>query len=325
MKLHLTNDFKDAIFAASEHFKIREAYIEKDYWVTYVLKNLSHSIFKEKVVFKGGTSLSKAYKCIERFSEDIDLAILGDEDLGDSKRKTLMKDIEKSISQGLSLIEDHPLTEKKGRNRKTFYQYSNAVEKKNLGPVKDVIQLEINSFTEPVPYNKALINSLIAQFLRETSRNTQINQYELQPFVLNVLSMERTFFEKILSLIRLSYNGTDTLKQKIRHFYDIVKIVNSNKNILNNEASYAIFDIALKDDKKNLTFAGEWLIKHLSEAPLFSDFKSLWEELAPTYRNDLRDLIWVNSIPDSEEIIEVISEIKDFVIVYETTTNPHTL
>lgn len=325
MKLHLTNDFKDAIFAASEHFKIREAYIEKDYWVTYVLKNLSHSIFKEKVVFKGGTSLSKAYKCIERFSEDIDLAILGDEDLGDSKRKTLMKDIEKSISQGLSLIEDHPLTEKKGRNRKTFYQYSNAVEKKNLGPVKDVIQLEINSFTEPVPYNKALIDSLIAQFLRETSRNTQINQYELQPFVLNVLSMERTFFEKILSLIRLSYNGTDTLKQKIRHFYDIVKIVNSNKNILNNEASYAIFDIALKDDKKNLTFAGEWLIKNLSEAPLFSDFKSLWEELAPTYRNDLRDLIWVNSIPDSEEIIEVISEIKDFVIVYETTTNPHTL
>lgn len=106
MNLHNTQDFKDAITAASEHLKIREAYIEKDYWVTYVLKNLSRSPFKDNVVFKGGTSLSKVHKCIERFSEDIDLALLDIENLGDSKRKSLMKDIEASISAGLNCIPD---------------------------------------------------------------------------------------------------------------------------------------------------------------------------------------------------------------------------
>jgi len=117
MNLHQTNDFKDAISAASVHFKIRESYIEKDYWVTYVLKNLSGSEFIDSVVFKGGTSLSKVYKCIERFSEDIDLAIIGEWNLGDSKRKTLLKSIEQAVSVGLTPIQDHPLTEKKGRNR----------------------------------------------------------------------------------------------------------------------------------------------------------------------------------------------------------------
>ncbi|HNX60982.1 MAG TPA: nucleotidyl transferase AbiEii/AbiGii toxin family protein, partial [Spirochaetota bacterium] len=74
--------------------KIPEFFIEKDYWVTFLLRNLSLSPYVNQVVFKGGTSLSKAFGCIERFSEDIDLA-LAEPSLGDAKRKTLMKDIEK--------------------------------------------------------------------------------------------------------------------------------------------------------------------------------------------------------------------------------------
>lgn len=312
MNLHNTQDFKDAITAASEHLKIREAYIEKDYWVTYVLKNLSRSPFKDNVVFKGGTSLSKVHKCIERFSEDIDLALLDIDNLGDSKRKTLMKDIEVSISTGLNCISDHPLTEKKGRNRRTFYQYSNTVEKKNLGPVKDVIQLEINSFTEPVPYSQESIDSLIAQYLKETQRVDLIDKFKLQSFQLNVLSMERTFFEKILSITRLSYEGTEQLSKKIRHFYDIAKIYNKDRAILEHPNSIEIFKFALKDDSKNPIFAGEWLNKSLVEAPLFKDFQSIWRDLENDYKNDLKELIWVESMPSSSEIIELISNIKKF-------------
>lgn len=51
-------------------------YIEKDYWVSYILKAISQSQYKDVAIFKGGTSLSKAYKLIERFSEDIDLAVI---------------------------------------------------------------------------------------------------------------------------------------------------------------------------------------------------------------------------------------------------------
>ena len=49
--------------------------IEKDWWVTITLKAIFSSKFAQHLVFKGGTSLSKAYNLIERFSEDIDLSI----------------------------------------------------------------------------------------------------------------------------------------------------------------------------------------------------------------------------------------------------------
>lgn len=205
-----------------------------------------------------------------------------------------------------------PLTEKKGRNRRTFYQYSNTVDKRNLGPVKDVIQLEINSFTEPVPYSVESIDSLIAQFLKETNRVDLIDRFELHSFQLNVLSIERTFFEKILSITRLSYEGNDKLSNKIRHFYDIAKIYNKDKAILEHPKSIDIFKFALKDDSNNPTFAGEWLNNPLSEAPLYKDFQSIWRNLENDYRNDLKELIWVDSMPSSSEIIDILSKIKVF-------------
>lgn len=81
MTFHKSSDFVDAIESAAAHFKMRTIFIEKDYWVTHVLKNLSTSKLIDEVIFKGGTSLSKAHDCINRFSEDIDLAILKTEDM----------------------------------------------------------------------------------------------------------------------------------------------------------------------------------------------------------------------------------------------------
>lgn len=51
-------------------------FVEKDYWLTTVLHELSRSKYREIAVFKGGTSLSKAYGIIQRFSEDVDLALI---------------------------------------------------------------------------------------------------------------------------------------------------------------------------------------------------------------------------------------------------------
>lgn len=70
MKLHLDKEnFKSATITTSNALNIRQVFIEKDYWVTFILYNLSKSNFVESVVFKGGTSLSKAYGVIHRFSE----------------------------------------------------------------------------------------------------------------------------------------------------------------------------------------------------------------------------------------------------------------
>lgn len=74
--LHEHEDFKYFIIEAAKRVNLSEFIAEKDYWVTYLLKNLVKSEFANEFVFKGGTCLSKAYNLIERFSEDIDLLVI---------------------------------------------------------------------------------------------------------------------------------------------------------------------------------------------------------------------------------------------------------
>lgn len=74
--LTLTQDQQQNIFNQTSDATGLPAYsIEKDSWVTMVLRMLFTSGLSDHIVFKGGTSLSKGYNLIERFSEDIDLAI----------------------------------------------------------------------------------------------------------------------------------------------------------------------------------------------------------------------------------------------------------
>ena len=75
MRLCEHPDFEQAMVRAAEHFearRLRPAIIEKDYYVTEALRTLS-DVASDKVIFKGGTSLSKGWDLIERFSEDIDI------------------------------------------------------------------------------------------------------------------------------------------------------------------------------------------------------------------------------------------------------------
>jgi len=276
-------DFHEAIQAASQSLNIREVLIEKDYWVSYILKNLSKSKYKNQVVFKGGTALSKTFTYIARFSEDIDLALLDNEFLGDAKRKSLFKNIETTITKGLNPINDHPETLKRGRNRRTFYNYNKISADTNWGALKDVIQLEINSFTNPVPNDKIEVKCLIYEFLKNKNFHNEIKNYGLEPVVLNVLSLKRTFAEKILSLIRLSYEGMDSLKSKIRHFYDLHMILDNNDII--NSGTYKIINLAKKDDENNPLFNGEWLNKPLSASPLFQNLEEYWKKLESTYNH----------------------------------------
>ncbi|MEA1787144.1 nucleotidyl transferase AbiEii/AbiGii toxin family protein [Arenibacter sp. GZD96] len=79
MNLHQNKDlFADAITATAQHMDILEVYVEKDYWICYALKLIFESTIKDEAIFKGGTALSKCYKYIDRFSEDIDLVVLLD-------------------------------------------------------------------------------------------------------------------------------------------------------------------------------------------------------------------------------------------------------
>ena len=72
MRLFEHPDFDQVILQAAEHFQLRPGIIEKDYYVTEVLRIIAAAA-GDKVIFKGGTSLSKGWNLIQRFSEDIDI------------------------------------------------------------------------------------------------------------------------------------------------------------------------------------------------------------------------------------------------------------
>lgn len=68
-------DRKDIFNSVGASKRIMGEAVEKDWWVTQVLRVLFSSKYKDNIVFKGGTSLSKGWHLIERFSEDVDIAI----------------------------------------------------------------------------------------------------------------------------------------------------------------------------------------------------------------------------------------------------------
>ena len=102
MKLHTIKEaFNNAILVASNNTNIAPDFIEKDYWISLVLKRLSVSKYVDFVVFKGGTSLSKGHKLINRFSEDVDVAVILTPGTSGNKIKTLIRTVEKEIATDL--------------------------------------------------------------------------------------------------------------------------------------------------------------------------------------------------------------------------------
>ena len=86
MQLHKDNiAFQQIIDAIRQDIKIEPALIEKDYFVTLFLKKLNERV--PNLLFKGGTSLSKCHKIIDRFSEDIDLTLTPDHQTQGQRRK----------------------------------------------------------------------------------------------------------------------------------------------------------------------------------------------------------------------------------------------
>ena len=226
MKLHTnTQDFNELIRLTATHFSILPEFIEKDYWITLILNNLSHSLHANSVVFKGGTSLTKGYRIINRFSEDIDIALL-DEKLTGNTLKTKIRKIEKAITADLTEIEEPGVTRKGSVYRKSLFQYPSNINSRLVNNIQKRIIVEINSFANPYPFVQQEITSFIAEFLTATNQSEAIQEYGLQKFTLNILDKRRTMLEKLVSLIRFSFaeNPSRELAKKILHFYDSIQI-----------------------------------------------------------------------------------------------------
>jgi len=306
MILHeIKKEFTEAINTASDHLNILPVFIEKDYWITKVLMELSKSKYANDIVFKGGTSLTKAYKLIQRFSEDVDIAVLSVSLMSGNQVKTLIRNVEKDISKDLKEIEVPGVTSKFSKFRKSVFTYPLTRNFKFSTGISDKLIIEVNSFANPFPYETLQIKSFITEFLEKTKSDDLIKKYKLEPFNLKVLSKKQTLLEKIVSLIRFSFDKdvNESLASKIRHFYDIHFL------LLDKECSdYIKSDIFKKDlnelidhDKQVFDEPEGWNDKDFKKSVLITEFEKVWEGVKSTYVKELTDLSYA-IIPDEVEV-----------------------
>lgn len=274
--------------------------IEKDWWVTLALKASFELKYSTSIVFKGGTSLSKGWNLIERFSEDIDLAIdrnfFGFEgDISKSQIKNLRKISCEFIST--TFLED--LT-------KLFTEW-NVIDECNLNaqPVTDsdkdpqVIEIHYNSVFDKSDYlPQRVLIEVSSRSLMEPSEKREINsilsvafpnqEFATKPFSISTVLPQRTFLEKIF-LLHEEFSQ-DTSKIRIdrlsRHLYDLEKLMDTEHG-----------KAALKDTE------------------LYNSIVTHREKFNP-----LRGLDYANHIPNKIKIIPPDTVIKDWEKDYQAMT-----
>lgn len=309
MKLHQDIKlFSDTLRAASQHLDIKLEFVEKDYWITLVLSRLAKSKYVDESVFKGGTSLSKGYNLIERFSEDVDIAIINDNGKTGNEIKNIIRTIEKEITLDLTELQMDGVTSKGSRFRKSVFEYV-STDKSNQN---NKLIVEVNSFANPFPFQRLTIQSFVFDFLMQTGNEKYVEKYNLQSFEVNVLNKEQTLLEKMVSLIRFSFeeNTVESISKKIRHFYDLHFLMKNPEcaEFVASDAFKKQFDTILQHDREMFEEPQGWQSKSIAESPLVNDFSTIWKQLKVKYQTELSALAY-RTIPSEESVAESFSQL----------------
>lgn len=220
MYLHKENRelFHDAILLTSQKLEVSEDIVEKDYYVTLILKKLSS--IEYPIVFKGGTSLSKAFHVIDRFSEDIDITFT--EHLGEARRKKLKYNILKPVADELGLVicNFDSIESDKNLNHYDFY-YESVVGDRVINPIPPYVKLETSLMSYAFPTEEREIGNYLLDALGEEEEEL-IATYDLGTFPMRVQSLNRTLIDKVFAVCDYYLQGK--AHRNSRHLYDIYKL-----------------------------------------------------------------------------------------------------
>ena len=244
MMLHNDREtFYNTVLAVSRDLKISPSLVEKDYYVTMILKSLSDDI--PGLLFKGGTSLSKCYNIIDRFSEDIDLTLDKDH-FTQSKKRSANKEIIKVCDElGLNLA-NREYVEKNSHSNYNAYN----IEYPILFPTNDItpyVKAEIVFLQKAYPYEIQPANSLIGSWLIDNGNIKEAKQLDLEPFDVQVQSLERTFVDKVFAVC--DYYMRNEQRRNSRHIYDLSRLL--TKVDLNSENLKELVEQVRKDRMPN--------------------------------------------------------------------------
>lgn len=227
---------KEAIFEELASQKGMKAFaVEKDWWVSRTLEIIFQMDIAKFLVFKGGTSLSKSWKLINRFSEDIDLAIdmkyfgfTGDltKNQRDKLRKkageyttgTLFKELkEQFIIQGFSELEFKVIEAKDSDQDPKVLEiyYPNIIKSENEYLLPRV-QIEVSCRSLREPFTIRSFGSIVDEFYEG-------KDFVEPPFEVPSVNAERTFLEKIFLLHEEFHRPQEKMRvdRLSRHLYDI--------------------------------------------------------------------------------------------------------
>lgn len=209
--------FSQAINLVTNKNGIRPEIVEKDYYVTMILKLLSERL--PFIVFKGGTSLSKCHKAINRFSEDIDITI--DTIISQGQKKKVKEAIEEASSiLGLTIQNIE-----KTRSRRDYNRYEivyNPIDELDDIAVLPAIILETSYTAISFPVSELPVHNYIGDMMAEEAPD-YIERYSLSPFTMKVQDISRTLADKVFAIC--DYYLQNKTEKHSRHLYDIYKLL----------------------------------------------------------------------------------------------------
>lgn len=220
MRLHEDKEALRAIllrvFARSG---IRQDILEKDYYVTLMLKELAAKQQRLPAYFKGGTALYKAIGKPQRFSEDIDLTVKID----DCSRTQGKKRLEEAANGYASLPCDKEAADSENKKGAitSVYRYDSVVPVATDDALQRFgrVKVEATSFTVSEPTAPMLVAPLLWDFADNGERNILKESYEVGPFDIETIKVERIFVDKVFAAE--FYYERGKLFDAAKHMYDL--------------------------------------------------------------------------------------------------------
>ncbi|HEY5560281.1 MAG TPA: nucleotidyl transferase AbiEii/AbiGii toxin family protein [Clostridiaceae bacterium] len=172
------------------------------------------------------------------------------------------------------------------------------------------IKIETVTFLTPNPFEKRFVNSIIYNYLKEKKLDEFIKEYGLEPFKINVLSIYRTLMDKMVSLVRMSYNTeSKEIFSKTRHLYDLhLTYYEIEEFYLNKEHLSEIVNL-VRVDEENSRFKDEYPYKEKwSAAPIFDIIQE--KQIENSYKFNFGKEFVYGNLPDYSLVVESLKKIQ---------------
>jgi len=328
----LANKDKRAYFEmAAANLNVMPQLIEKDFWVCWILKILfSLEGIGAHLTFKGGTSLSKCYNVIKRFSEDIDVsiersflsktrAIEPDKEKSNKENQKRLKELQlvcktkidemiiPSLKQSIAAILPGnsewkiELDSEDADGQTVLFIFPHAMTSGAESYVKSSVKIEFGARSDHWPVETAAIVPYIANVSSEQA---------IEGVSVRVLAAERTFWEKatILHMIYYYPSEKNVLPRMSRHYYDIYAMADSP---IYKRALKSILLLKHVSEHKSLFFKANWA--HYDEAKPGTLRLVPRDNQVSQLKNDYRQMqqMFFEEPPSFERIIEKLRVIED--------------